>query len=67
MTVRRLLLVFVVILLLLLARPRWVWAEIQRIRSQWDLILRLLVAVILVYLAIGLYRISLQNPAWWPF
>lgn len=67
MTLRRLILVFVVIFLLVLAKPRWVWSEIQRIRSQWDLILKLLVTVVIVYLLYGLYTIVLQNPPWWPF
>lgn len=57
MTLRRILFVFVILLLLILLRPRQVWAEFRRIQSQWDLILRLLVVVVIGYLLYGLYTI----------
>lgn len=67
MTLRRLVLVFLVILILVLAKPKWVWGEIRRIRSQWDTILRLLVVVVVVYLLYGVYTVWVTEPAWWPF
>lgn len=65
---RSLLLVLVLLIcLLLLMRPWQVWAEFKRIHSQWDLLLRLVVAVIFIYLLYGLYTIGAGNVSWWPF
>jgi hypothetical protein len=62
-----LLLLFFAAVLLTLLRPKQVWAEIQRIQSQWDTILRLLVIVIFGYILYGLYQIWSGNLSWWPF
>lgn len=53
----RRILIFLVLLviLLIIARPKMLWAEFKRIRTQWNTILGLLVTVIFVYLVYGLY------------
>lgn len=55
------------LVLLVIWQPKVIWSEIQRIRSQWDLILRLLVIVILVYIGYGIYQVWSGNVVWWPF
>jgi hypothetical protein len=55
------------VVLLVFLNPKMVWAEIKRIQSQWDLILRLLVTVIFVYICYGLYQLWAGNVVWWPF
>ncbi|MBX3000156.1 MAG: hypothetical protein KF893_16660 [Caldilineaceae bacterium] len=68
MRVRSLLLILVMaIVLMIFFNPRLLWAEIKRIQSQWDLIMRLLVTVIFVYICYGLYQLWAGNVAWWPF
>jgi hypothetical protein len=47
--------------------PKMLWGEIKRIHSQWDMILRLLVTVIFVYMCYGLYQLWAGNVVWWPF
>jgi hypothetical protein len=59
-------LLVLVIILLLLWRPRQIYAEFKRIQSQWDVILRLLVAVIFGYMLYGFYQIWSGNVTWWP-
>jgi hypothetical protein len=66
--VRSLLLILAMtVVLLVFLNPKMVWAEIKRIQSQWDLILRLLVTVIFVYICYGLYQLWAGNVVWWPF
>lgn len=55
------------IILLAIWRPKQILAEIQRIHSQWDTILRLLVIVVVGYMLYGLYQIWSGNVSWWPF
>ncbi len=56
MSSRRLLaMVLLVLLLVTVLRPGAVWAEVRRIRRQWNLALGLVAAVILAYLLYGLY------------
>ena len=61
MALRKLLLLILLILVLVLLNPKRVWAEIERIRSQWDTILRLLVVIVVVYLLYGLYTIWIAD------
>ncbi len=56
MTIRRLLLVVLLLVLIVLIRPKTVWSEFKRIRGQWNTILTLLVIVVGVYFAFGLWR-----------
>jgi hypothetical protein len=55
------------LVLLFIWQPKVIWAEIKRIHSQWDTILRLLVTVIFVYICYGLYQLWAGNVVWWPF
>jgi hypothetical protein len=56
-TFRRLLVLLALIILLLLLKPRWLWRELNRIWSQRETIIRLLMIVIAVYLLYGVYTI----------
>lgn len=62
-----LLILLVTLVLLAIWQPKLIWAEIKRIHSQWDLILRLLVAIIFAYICYGVYQIWSGNVVWWPF
>jgi glycopeptide antibiotics resistance protein len=64
---RHLIFILVIILILFILRPRQVWAEVKRIHRQWDLLLYLLVTVIIVYLAYGLFSIGGGETSGWPF
>lgn len=55
------------IILLVFWRPKQILAEFQRIHSQWDTILRLLVLLIVGYMFYGLYQIWSGNVSWWPY
>jgi len=55
-TFRRILLVLLVLVLIVLIKPKTVWSEFKRIRGQWNTILTLLVIVVAVYFAYGLWR-----------
>lgn len=56
MTIRRLLLVLLVLVFIVLLKPKTVWSEVKRIRGQWNTILTLLVIVVGVYFAFGIWR-----------
>jgi hypothetical protein len=62
-----LLILLLTLILLFIWQPKVLWAEIKRIHSQWDLILKLLVTVIAVYLGYGVYRLWSGDVTWWPF
>lgn len=64
MTIRRLLIIFLLIGLLLLLKPKAVWSEFQRIRSQWNTILGLLVVVVAVYLLYGVWTLFSNDLPW---
>lgn len=60
MTFRRIPLVLLLIVLfvfIFLIKPKTFWSEIKRIRNQWDTILTLLVIVVAIYFAYGLWRV----------
>jgi hypothetical protein len=66
--VRSLLLILVIaVVFMIFFNPKMLWGEIKRIHSQWDMILRLLVTVIFVYICYGLYQLWAGNVVWWPF
>lgn len=56
MTIRRILLVLLLLVLIVLIKPKTVWSEFKRIRGQWNTILTLLVIVVAIYFAYGLWR-----------
>ncbi|MDE0143902.1 MAG: hypothetical protein OXI80_18515 [Caldilineaceae bacterium] len=56
MTFRRILLVLLLLVLIVLIKPKTVWSEFKRIRGQWNTILTLLVIVVAIYFAYGLWR-----------
>ena len=56
MKLSRLLLVLLLLVLIILMKPRAVWSEAKRIRSQWNTILTLLVIVVAIYLLYGFWR-----------
>lgn len=47
--------VILVLVLILLLKPKTVWSEFNRIRGQWNTILTLLVIVVCIYFAVGLW------------
>lgn len=57
MTVRRLLLVLLLVIIVVVLKPKIVWQEFNRMWSQRETILRLLVTVVGLYLLYGLYTI----------
>ncbi len=57
MTFRRILLVLLLLVLIVLIKPKTVWSEFKRIRGQWNTILTLLVIVVAIYFAYGLWRV----------
>ncbi len=67
MRLRTLVILLLAVILLLLWRPQQILAEYRRIRSQWDVILRLLVIVIFVYMFYGFYQVWSGNVSWWPY
>ncbi len=56
MRIRYLLLVLILLFVIFLLKPKAVWSEYKRIRSQWNTILTLLVIVVGVYLMFGFWR-----------
>ena len=67
MRLRTLILLLFVVVLLMLWRPKQILAEVRRIQSQWDTILRLLVIVIIGYMLYGVYQVWSGNVSWWPY
>jgi hypothetical protein len=51
----RLLLILLLLILVVLLKPKTVWSEFLRVRSQWNTILSLLVIVVAVYLIFGFW------------
>lgn len=47
--------VILVLVLIFLLKPKTVWSEVKRIRGQWNTILTLLVIVVGIYFAVGLW------------
>ena len=47
--------VILVLVLIVLMKPKTVWSEFNRIRGQWNTILTLLVIVVGIYFAVGLW------------
>ena len=62
MTSRRVWILLIIVVVLILIRPSQVWKETKRTWAQRDLILRILVSLIGLYLIYGLY--SLYSKGW---
>lgn len=58
-------LLVVLLFLILLVKPGKLWAEMKRIWSQRDIILRLLVLIVGLYFLYGVYRLYSQGMLPW--
>ena len=68
MSTRTFLLLIIILIMLVLYRPRGVWRELMRLWSQRDYVLKVVVAVVGIYLLYGLYSMyerGMLNLEWY--
>jgi hypothetical protein len=65
MNAQRLFLLLIIIFLLLLYKPSGIWAELRRTWRMRDSILRVLVAIIGLYLLYGVFQLYMRGDLTW--